>query len=274
MKKIITLLLFIPILTLAQSEREQKTTIRNNSLSNSNRNFSTESDRKGYERENNFRNHGYSQPRNFGYYDPFFYNRWYRWGAPSFGYSFYDRWFYYDNLGFRQPARIYFYNDGKKDTIRGKKTHIRTGISYTTHKQIGGWLTIGNKNYFISEYITRNPQDISTYYDDVTMDMVLGWNDVRSNDIVRENIFYFGAGRKTDTFNYHVLIGIGKEKINYQYYDDLLILSNNGFYSFRNYSRQFTSLKFGIMKDFKIISLKGDYDVFRRNFNLGLGIIW
>jgi hypothetical protein len=279
MKKLTTILLLIPIFVFSQTEREQKTAIRNNSSvpqtqSFSNPKLSSESFQKTSIRETPTRNYNFGTTRNYNYGDPFSFNRWYRWGAPTFGYNFYDNWSYFDNWGFRQPARIYVYNDGRRDTIRGKKTHIRTGVSYTTSNQIGGWLTIGNKNYFIAEYVTKNPQDISTFYSDVTMDMVIGWNDRRTSDIIKNNIFYFGVGRKTDIFNYHVMLGIGNEKVNYQFYDDLLILSNNGFYSFKNYSKQFTTLKVGLIRDFKFVSVKGDYDIFRRNVSFGLGILF
>ena len=83
--------------------------------------------------------------------DPFFndwgwnnwgwgWNRWNMWGAPGFGWNFWQPSWYFNDWGYRQPQRIYVYDNGKRDTIRGKKPVISFGIQRTTDNQVGGFL--------------------------------------------------------------------------------------------------------------------------------------
>ncbi len=46
------------------------------------------------------------------------------WGAPAFGWNYWNPGFYLNDWGYRQPARVYIYDNGKRDTIRGKKPVI------------------------------------------------------------------------------------------------------------------------------------------------------
>ncbi len=68
-------------------------------------------------------------------------NRWDMWGAPGFGWNFWQPMWYMNDWGYRQPARVYVYDNGKRDTIRGKKPVISFGIQRTTDKQVGGFFT-------------------------------------------------------------------------------------------------------------------------------------
>ena len=86
-------------------------------------------------------------------------NRWDMWGAPNFGWNYWSPIPYWNDWGYRQPARIYIYDNGKRDTIRGKKPIISFGIQKTTDGQIGGFFTIGNKGYFITEYNSSFERD-------------------------------------------------------------------------------------------------------------------
>lgn len=69
-----------------------------------------------------------------------------------FGWNYYSPSWYWNDWGYRQPARVYVYDNGKRDTVRGKKPIISFGVQGTTDKQVGGFFTIGNKGYFITEY--------------------------------------------------------------------------------------------------------------------------
>ena len=73
-------------------------------------------------------------------------NRWDMWGAPAFGWNFWQPMWYWNDWGYRQPARIYVYDNGRRDTIRGKKPIISFGIQGTTDDQVGGFFTIGIKD--------------------------------------------------------------------------------------------------------------------------------
>ena len=282
MKKIIFFMMLIPIFGVSQSERGQKLSIRNNSSFSTQR--SSESFQKNTVRENSTQNYDHNpRPRpnyhpQYPYYsDPYYNfgwgNRWNRWGAPLGGYSYYDNWFYYDRFGYRQPARIYIYENGIKDTIRGQKTKVRFGVSYNSKKMVGGWLTIGNKNYFITEFSKSTQKDHSTYYSDLTMDQVLPWDDKKLSNLSDDWSFHAGLGRNMETINVHALIGFGKEINKYQYYDELKILSNNGNYSFQNFTDRYFSVKVGVIKDIKHLSLKADYNFVRDYIEIGVGVV-
>ncbi len=40
-------------------------------------------------------------------------NRWDMWGAPGFGWNFWQPSWYWNDWGYRQPARVYVYDNGK-----------------------------------------------------------------------------------------------------------------------------------------------------------------
>jgi hypothetical protein len=102
--------------------------------------------------------------------DPFFndwgwgWNRWNMWGAPAFGWNYWNPGFYFNDWGYRQPARVYIYDNGKRDTIKGKKPVISFGIQKTSDNQVGGFFTIGNKGYLITEYNASIERDKSTFF--------------------------------------------------------------------------------------------------------------
>ncbi len=73
--------------------------------------------------------------------------------------NFWNPGFYLNDWGYRQPARVYVYDDGKRDTIKGKKPVISFGIQTTGGNQIGGFFTMGTKAYFIAEYNSTFERD-------------------------------------------------------------------------------------------------------------------
>jgi hypothetical protein len=274
MRKLIFVLLFIPYLIFSQSEREQKLSFR--SGNNKTQTTKTESYDKTSVRTseiNRRQTRRTTTPIFYGqsYYD---YNmNWGRWGAPLYGYSGFYPFYYYDMFGFRQPGRVYTYNDGKIDTIKGKRQHWRLGLSFNTENQIGGWITYGNKVFGIVEYTSYLTNDKSTFLPDLTMDYVILWNDDRLNDIFKGGSLYFGAGYKINKFGFYIMPGYGWDTNNFQFFDELYILSNNGKYSFPNYKENYFTGKFGIIYDYKYFTSKLDYNPFRNNINIGIGIV-
>jgi len=201
--------------------------------------------------------------------DPFFndwgwgWNRWNMWGAPGFGWNFWQPSFYWNDWGYRQPARIYVYGDGKRDTIRGKKPVISFGIQKTTDKQLGGFFTIGNKGYLIMEYNSSVERDNSTFFPygnitQVDFPMV--------NDLIQRNSFYIGAGKRIKRTGVHFMIGTVSEDVKWRGRDDL------GYITFPKYLDRFTTIKVGALHDFKNLTIKFDYDPVINNKTFGLGV--
>jgi hypothetical protein len=201
--------------------------------------------------------------------DPFFndwgwgWNRWNMWGAPNFGWNYWNPGFYLNDWGYRQPQRIYIYDNGKQDTIRGKKPVISFGIQKTTDNQIGGFFTIGNKGYLIMEYNSSIERDNSTFFPfgNVTqIDFPL------VNDLVQRNSFYIGAGKRIKRTGVHFMIGSVSEDVKWRGKDDL------GYITFPKYLDRFTTMKVGVLHDFKNLTIKGDYDPIINTGTFGLGI--
>lgn len=274
MKKLIFVLTFIPFLVFSQNEKNEKMAFRNGTKpSQSN---STESSQKTNIREDNLsrKKQTFGNPTIFEpvYYD---YDRlnWIRWGAPISGYSHFYPMYYYDRFGFRQPARVYVYGDNKRDTVRRERQHWRLGLSYNTDNQLGGWVTYGNKRFFMVEYMSYLTSDQSSFVPNLTMDYVMSWNDKRLEDITYGGVVYMGGGFKINKFGVYIMPGYGWDRNNFQFFDEFYILSNNGKYSFPNYNENYFTGKIGGIYDNKYLSAKIDYNPFRNNVNFGIGIV-
>jgi hypothetical protein len=190
-------------------------------------------------------------------------NRWDMWGAPTFGWNYWNQGFYFNDWGYRQPTRVYIYDNGKQDTIRGKKPVISFGIQKMGSNQIGGFFTIGNKAYFIAEYNSTFERDNSTFfpYGNITqIDFPL------VNDLVQINSFYIGAGKRIKRTGVHFMIGSVSENVKWRGRDDL------GYITFPKYLNRFTTMKVGVLHDFKNLTIKFDYDPIIDNKTFGLGV--
>jgi hypothetical protein len=185
------------------------------------------------------------------------------WGAPGFGWNFWQPMWYMNDWGYRQPARVYVYDNGKRDTIRGKKPVISFGIQRTTDQQIGGFFTIGNKGYFITEYNASLVRDNSTFFPfgNVTqVDFPL------VNDLVQRNSFYIGAGKRIKRTGVHFMVGTVSEDVKWRGKDAL------GYITFPKYLDRFTTMKVGALHDYKNFTIKIDYDPVINNGTFGLGV--
>ena len=206
--------------------------------------------------------------------DPFFnnwgwnnwgwgWNRWDMWGAPGFGWNYWSPGFYHNDWGYRQPSRIYVYGDGKRDTIRGKKPVISFGIQRTTDDQMGGFFTVGGKGYLIMEYNSSIERDRSTFFPfgNITqIDFPL------VNDLVQRNSFYVGVGKRIKRTGIHFMIGSVSEDVRWRGKDDI------GLITFPKYLDRFTTMKVGILHDYRNLTLKVDYDPVINTRTFGLGV--
>jgi len=281
MKKFIfctILTLTVSISSFSQTERDVKLSIRTNtpsqSSSSQSRITSTEIfDKQQIRREN-------ERPKTIFIPTPppawggiGGWNQWYRWGAPYSFNSFYD-WDVYDRWGYRRPARIFQLSDGRRDTVLSKKNKVRLGINFSTNNEIGGWVTIGNAVYFKGQFNKIISSDRSEFYNNPDVNFYNAssvWNDKRLEDITKGWSVYLGVGREFKYFGVNLSLGIGNEQENYQFFDELYILSNNGNYSFKNFVDNYVSTSIGITHDYKFLSISADFDPLRKTFWLGTG---
>jgi hypothetical protein len=270
MKNILIVLLLTPLIAFSQvsswrtsspsqsntqsSSRTSTTTITNNSTSSWRNSTPTEFNRP---RTSN---------RPVVVHDPWIggwgWNRWNMWGAPSFGWNMWTPMWYFNDFGYRQPARVYYYNDGRRDTVRGKKPIISFGLQHTSNKQLGAFFTIGGKGYFITEFNTTYERDRSTFFPNGTIDRV---DFPLKSDVIKMRSFYFGGGKRIGRAGIHAAVGITNERILWRGYDQV------GEITFPKSNQTFTTFKLGALKDFKNLSLKMDYDLVLKNGSIGLG---
>jgi hypothetical protein len=279
MKKILILILLTPTLLFSQIS-----SWRNNSGSNHNSNTTPrynppQSNRSEWRNSppkndqyittNPKPHYGNGYDGNYGHHNNHYnnhnpyYNRWYYWGAPSFGYNYWAPGYYYNNWGYREPYRVYYYENNRVDTVKGEQTHFSFGIQGTTDNQVGGWITIGNRGYFIMEYSTTNKRDNSTFFQNGTLSQV---DFPLVGDLKKLNSFYIGGGKKIKRTGFHVMLGVANEIVRYRGIDNI------GYITFPKYNNSFISAKFGVLHDFKNVTTKIDYEPTLRNLSLGIGV--
>lgn len=207
------------------------------------------------------------------YPTPFGYNSWNRWGAPYYYNTYYD-FYNYDRWGYSRPGRIYVKSDGNRDTIINGKKKVRLGINVSTRNELGGWFTIGNSVYFKAEVNKITSNDKSQYYNNPNVNFynaTTSWNDKRLEDITKGWSAYLGVGREFKNFGVNLSLGFGKEIKNYQFFDELFVLSNNGNYSFENYIDNYVTFNIGLTHDYKFLSINTNVDPIRKTIYLGAG---
>jgi len=197
------------------------------------------------------------------YWNNWGWNNWNMWGAPRFGWNYWSPSWYTNDWGYRQPARVYVYDNGKTETIRGKKPIISFGIQTTTDKQIGGFFTIGNKAYFIAEYNSTFKRDNSTFFQYGTITQV---DFPMVDDFVEQRSFYVGVGKRIKRTGIHMMIGSVTEDVKWRGKD------NVGYITFPKYVDRFTTVKVGALHDYKNFTIKLDYDPILNNGTFGLGV--
>lgn len=193
----------------------------------------------------------------------FYNNRWNMWGAPMFGYNYFSPGFYYNDWGYREPARIYVYPSGEKDTIRGKSIHFSFGIQKDNIGQIGGWGTVGNRTYVIGEYSQTYEKDNSTFFPHGKLSLV---DFPLVDDLKMSQTFYVGLGKKINRTGIHFMIGSVNEIIRFRGRDKV------GYITFPKQDSNQMTVKAGLIHDFKNLTIKLDYDPILKSATYGLGV--
>jgi hypothetical protein len=239
MKKILLILFVLPMVVLGQTERQQKEVIRSGSTQPQSQPQTSspvsrpiETQQKTQIRtQNTTPNYNFGTtpnynngPRNpYNYYTPYYQDRWNRWGAP-FQYRSYYSFYYFDKFGYRIPARVYYKNDNTQDTIISKQHKVRVGLNLSNKNKIGGWFTVGRDVYFKASFNKTVYTNQSTFYTNISMDMVRPWvlsnpsQNYRLNDIRDEWSMYLGVGREFKNFGANISFGFGYENEKYQYF--------------------------------------------------------
>jgi hypothetical protein len=171
---------------------------------------------------------------------------------------------WYDNYGWKQRSEIRIYENGRRDTI-SKELYYTVGIGHTNNKQTAFWGAIGgNSGYFIMDYVMTYDIDQNQYYPYGQINNVDF--PLSKNDWKKESALYVGGGKRIGKLGIHGMIGFGKEIIRWQGKDDL------GGISFPKSNSNFTTLKIGLIRDFKWFTLKLDTDPIRKYSQISIGL--
>ena len=172
---------------------------------------------------------------------------------------------WYDDFGWRQRSVVHIYENGKRDTIARKPVKFTIGIGHTNNEQANLWGTIGGKKgYFIMDYVMTYDIDRNQYFPNGNL--AIADFPISKEIFTKEHTLYLGAGKRFNKFGVHTMIGFGNEIQRYQGKDDL------GGISFPKSNINFTTIKFGFIRDFKFFSLKFDTDPLRGYSQLGIGL--
>ena len=171
---------------------------------------------------------------------------------------------WYDDYGWRQKSEIRIYENGRRDTV-SKNLYYTVGLGHTNNKQVSYWGAIGgDKGYFIMDYVMTYEIDHNQYfpYGQINnVDFPLSKDDYK-----KESTLYLGGGKRFGKLGVHGMIGFGNEVIRWQGKDDL------GGISFPKSNSSFTTLKFGIIRDFKFFTIKLDRDPIRNLNQISIGL--
>jgi hypothetical protein len=172
---------------------------------------------------------------------------------------------WYDDFGWRRRSVVRIYESGKRDTVVVKPILFQAGIGKTNNRQANFWGTIGGtKGYFIMDYVMTYDIDQNQYYPNGNL--AIADFPISKEIFKKEHTLYLGAGKRFGKLVVHTMIGFGNEIQRYQGRDAL------GGISFPKSNINFTTIKFGAVKDFKWFSLKFDTDPIRGYSQLGIGL--
>ena len=172
---------------------------------------------------------------------------------------------WYDNYGWRQRSVVRIYENGKRDTVVVKPIKFTIGIGKTNNRQAAFWGTIGGKKgYFIMDYVMTYDIDRNDYYPNGNL--AIADFPVSKEIFTKEHTLYLGAGKRFNKLGVHTMIGFGNEIQRYQGRDAI------GGISFPKSNINFTTIKFGAVRDFKFFTLKFDTDPIRGYSQLGIGL--
>ena len=198
-------------------------------------------------------------------------NNW-GWGGNNWGWQW-NNWgwyqpypyIWYDDYGWRQRSIVRIYESGKRDTVVVKPILFQAGLGKTNNRQANFWGTIGGKKgYFIMDYVMTYDIDRNQYFPNGNL--AIADFPVSKEIFTKEHTLYLGAGKRFNKFGVHTMIGFGNEIQRYQGKDAI------GGISFPKSNINFTTIKFGVIKDFKFFSLKFDTDPLRGYSQLGIGL--
>ena len=171
---------------------------------------------------------------------------------------------WYDTYGWRQRSEVRIYQNGRRDTV-SKASYFTAGLGHTNNKQASFWGAFGgNKGYYIIDYTMSYDIDQNQFYPHGNI--AIADFPISKINFIKQGTLYVGGGKRYGKLGIHGMVGFGHEDIRYQGKDAI------GGISFPKSNSNFTTLKFGIIRDFKFFTLKLDRDPIRNYNQISIGL--
>jgi len=252
MKRILLLLFLLFSFTLfAQSEKEQKIQKKvesnQSSTSSSSSSSSTNNSSSNWNTNNNWNNNNHWNSRRYNnryYYDPYYYPN-SRWG--------------WNNPRLRRYGRSNTYSTSNSSNLSNRipRTYpklilglgVNTSIISNRPATIGGRFIAGNEKYYVFFGIERSQPNPYTFYDNIDMWDVFGWDDYVEDYYFSNNTYFGIAVHAGDNFYPHLSFGNVTSTRYLLCMDETFVLSSDGNYTILG-ERKITST-FGVGLDYK-----------------------
>jgi len=254
MKRILLLLFLLFSFTLfAQSEKEQKIQKKvesnqsSTSSSSSSSSSSTNNSSSNWNTNNNWNNNNHWNSRRYNnryYYDPYYYPN-SRWG--------------WNNPRLRRYGRSNTYSTSNSSNLSNRipRTYpklilglgVNASIISNRPATIGGRFIAGNEKYYVFFGIERSQPNPYTFYDNIDMWDVFGWDDYVEDYYFSNNTYFGIAVHAGDNFYPHLSFGNVTSTRYLLCMDETFVLSSDGNYTILG-ERKITST-FGVGLDYK-----------------------
>lgn len=256
--RLLILFFLFPFITFGQnSEKNEKIQKRNDRYSNTYR----------YSRpNNNWNNYRYVPPVRHYWNSPYIYSPWRNdiWYPPQPQINNY----YYNNstpqLSPNYSIPIERYNP-VQNTL---------GMSFSFAREhemgLGVYYSVGRENVFIMGY--KFPVSSFDYYGNISLYDVIRWNDryVKTNKTFSE--LTIGYGKKINHLTPYISAGFVTEKEFPQYFDELYILGNNGYYNILGDSRTTPQISVGTLLNWEVLNGNISVSILSvQNLTIGFG---
>jgi hypothetical protein len=169
--------------------------------------------------------------------------------------GYYGDEYYNGHSGYRKPSTF--------------ETRLGLIGGLSSPSSIGMYGTFGNELFLYLSYEGSKTSDYE-HYDNITYIDVVGWDDEKIDEFERYTSFTVGIGGEiTDDISHFAGVNLNKVDKDLVFFDEFLILSDNGQYSINDTTKRDFGLVYGVLFNIKKINF-GSSIYFLTNTRLNL----
>lgn len=185
---------------------------------------------------------------------------------------------YYTNRGINRRG---YYGDDYYNGVSSNNNPIdinfRLGLTLSPNKpsSAGLFTTLGGQTFIYVSYEGSKSSEYE-HYDNISFEDVVSWNDEQIGEFEQYRSFSIGLGSEfLNNLSQFAGVNLSTTKKDLVFYDEYLILSDNGEYSINDTLRNDFSLMYGLIYDYNNFSFGCSLYFLgnsRLNFTLGMNI--